>query len=401
MLTPYWDLVVNGSARLSERHRSLIDRLEVLASVDGADELQVDATAWDSVDQVYRFLGETILAPGNYVIVYVGYEDTSPVPLQRFQLISEEATYEDEGVKVKIRGLSAALYLVDYTTARKFEIGLPDSEIVRQIAEDHGLLIWGSSLEDTPARSPDKGRVKPQGTSDWKFLQDLAKVNGFGPPYVRYDAASDQDVLYFRTSRLTDQGSRATFRYNPASEGNTGPATCFRFNPVLRIAGIPTAVQVIGWDPDKQEPIAVVAEITAQGQKTTVQRGKEVGKYPPAIKSGAQLQVAILDSSKAADKTAKIEAFSKFTLHTTDSCFEFAARWLDTRSRAFLTADSTVVGWEGLWIAQTHEWAGLAETHAGLWEVNECRHKIVPGPYVCEVQLGRVLQEAATPTEGT
>lgn len=399
---PAWDLTINDTAKLTDRHRSLIRSMDVLASVDGADTLTIQAEAWDSLDGVYRFAGETILGPGNYVKVYAGYTGVPLRPLQRFQVISEEVDYAEDGVKVNIRALSAAMYLVDYTQARKFPIGMTDSEIARAIAEDHGLLIWGSSLEDTPPRVPDVGRVKTQGTTDLDFLKALAIANKFGPPYVRWDEGTDQDVLYFRTTRISDQPARARFVYNPPISGITGvspQATCYKFNPILRIAGVPTAVQVIGWDPVAQEPIAVTVEITAEGQKTTILKGREVKNYPAEIKSGSQLQVAILDSSKAADKTDKVEAFSKMTLTTTDTAVEWAARWLDTRSRAFVTASARVVGWEDLWILQTHEWAGTAAVHEGLWEVQEVKHTLAPGPYVCDVELVRVLEEAATPQE--
>lgn len=401
LFTPQWDLEINGSTFLSGRHRSMIRSVEVLASIDGADELMIEAEGLDQLDGTFRFIGETILAPGNMVVVWAGYAGVPLVALQEFQITNESARYSATGVPVSIRGLSAEYRLADYTAARKWAAGTSFSDVAAEIAADHGLTVTASSLEYLPnevaeAKSA-KGVVKAQGTTDLEFLQTLAKRLEFGPPYVRYDANTRKNVLYFRTPRLDDQPSVARFVFHPPLAGVETPATIFEFAPEITLAGVPTAVQVIGWDPIAQQPIAVTMEINAEGQKTLIQTGDEVANIPTSIKSGGQLAVVILDTSKAADKTDKIESFAHFLLETTEDAESWAARWLATRSKAFLRSRATVIGYEGLWIAQAHRFEGLATTHNGLYELEECRHKLHPGPYVCDLELQIVLEESAAP----
>lgn len=398
--TPAWDLTINDdAARLTERHRAAVRRLRVIASVDGADELEIEAEMIDQLDREYRFVGETILAPGNTVIVWAGYEGAELTALQRFELVDEGADYGPGKAVVKIRGLSAEHRLVDYTKARKFTGPISDSDIVTQIAEEHGLVANEDSVAVTDSR--DAGRLKKEGDTDWEFIVKLARANGLSSPFVRYNHDLKSDVLYWRTVDLSKQEEVATFvYYPPLAEVGEAPATCFEFFPRASLAGIPTAVRVTGWDPWTQEPIQVTAEIGADGQKTTVQSGKEVGTYDPAVKSGGQLVVAVLDTSKAADKTEKIEAFFNIAITTSEDALAWTSRWLDTRSRAFMTARGKVKGWQWLWIGQVHYWDGLAGPHNGPWETTEVVHDLVPGPYVCEVELDRVLEEAAAPTEG-
>lgn len=396
-LAPGWDLHVNGEP-LPAEYKALIQSVSVDATVDGADELVVQALAWapDKTGVRYRFVGDNAMSLGNEVIAFAGWNDGEIVALQRFRIMRLEPSFPAQGVPtVTIRGYSAEHRLVEFTGARQFERGIPDSEIVREIAEEHGLTVTADSLADTEQEAP-RARIKKAGTTDWTFLQQLAAANDYGPPYVRYDEGLDADVLFFRPTSLENQETIATFIYDPIEAGSQEPSgTLWSFNPSLSLAGVPTRLEVIGWDPVAQEPIILTLEITDGGlAPITIRRGdpEEVTEF---VRSGAQLQVTVLDNAPNAEPEKREVVVSELDMTTTDDARAFAERWYRTRLQAFAVARARVVGYEQLWIAQVHRFEGVPALFAGLWETLGVRHVVDGDGYRCDLDLSRVVEEDA------
>ena len=396
-LGPYWDLHVNGDPLPAET-RALVLSMVVDATVGGADELVIRARALDSTSTTpgsrYRLVNDNALGLGNEVVAFGGYADGEVVALQRFRIMRHEPQFPAGGSPtITIRGYSAEHRLVEHTEARAFDLGVADSEIVREIAEEHGLTITADSLEDSEAAS--RVRVKKAGTTDWQFVQQLAVANDYGPPYVRYDEGLDADVLYFRTTSLVNQTEVATFVYDPAEAGSNEPSgTLWTFNPSLSLAGVPTQIMVIGWDPVAQEPVIVTLEITAGGLSPITIKQGDVADVSEYVRSGAQLQVTILDNAPNAEPS-KREVIVSDLVDTTDSAIAFANRWFRTRLQAFSVARARTVGFERLWVAQLHRFEGLPAMFAGLYEVLGCKHVFDSNGYRCELDLARVVEEDA------
>lgn len=393
---PAWDLRVGGVS-LGERYRRLITRIRVEATLDGADELTIEASAWDEDANQPAILGETILGVGNQVVLYLGYGDNLHA-LQRFRLVREEARYTAGALPtVTIRGYSAAKVLVDQQKARSYTAPVADSDIATDLADGYGWAVPAQAIEATTTRQA--SRVKKQGTSDWEWLRQLAVANSFGPPLIRYEESLDNEVLYFRTTSLANQTEIATFVHHPVLAGaDTDYGTLLEFAPTLSLAQVPTHVEVVGWDPVKQVPVKVVMEITETGQESTVLTGQDVGKLSKPPKSGSELQVKVL--SEAGSESEKREVLYAGHVQTTDDAVSWASRWLRTRNQAFMVARAKTIGYELLWTGQIHRFEGLAPHHAGLWEVLQVTHEISSEGYTCDLDLARVLEEAATPTEG-
>lgn len=393
---PAWDLRVGGLS-LADRYRRLITRIRVEASLDGADELTIEASAWDEELNEPALMGETILGVGNLVVVYFGYgQDLAP--LQRFRLCREEARYSSGALPtVVIRGYSAAKTLVDNQKSRTFSAPVADSDIAENLAQGFGWAIPGDAIEPTKTRQ--HSRVKKHGTNDWEWLRQLALANSFGPPLIRYDAAQDNEVLYFRTTSLHTQAEIATFIHHPVLAGaDQDVGTLLEFAPTLSLAHVPTHVEVVGWDPVNQAPVKVVMVITETGQESTVLHGRDVGKLSKPPKSGSELQVKVL--TEAGAEKEKREVLYAGHIQTTDDAVAWATRWLKTRNQAFMVARAKTIGYEQLWTGQIHRFEGLAPHHAGLWEVLQVTHEMSAEGYTCDLDLARVLEEAAAPTEG-
>jgi len=157
-----------------------------------------------------------------------------------------------------VQGFDVMNPLTRGTIYRKFEgskpnNGLPDSEIVSQIASEMGLK---SSVDTTWART--EPRVQDN-KSNLAFLEELAQANG-------YFLWVDRDTLYFKRDR-------------PAPKPNTirleWGKTLMSFSARLSTAGQVNEVEVRGWDPVQKQSLSarvkrrgtVTAKLAPTGQK--------------------------------------------------------------------------------------------------------------------------------------
>jgi len=388
---PAWDLLINGR-QLPRDRRPFVRSISVEATIDGADELTIEVDAFDSAQRKYIFLGEDLLAVGNQVVPRFGYGNEL-LGLQRFYLVREEGHFPDGGTPTAtIRGYSFEHYLAEGKAPRVFPASMTDADIAKALAAEYGLTVTSSSVETTGRRQ--SGRVKEKGKSDLEFLQGLAAANGFGPPVIRWDEKTGQEVLHFRTQSLANQDSKATFVYDVWAAGSDLQAgNLLSFDPVMNLAGVPTKIEITGHDKARQEDFVVVVEITDSGQKSTLFSGDQI-KALRAPKSGAQHKSA---NKKAATK----ENVPQVKLTTVDDALAFAKLWLKTRNEAYMTARARTVGWNGLWVGQVHEFTGLPTTYNGLWELLQVSHRMDEGGYSCELDLARVMTEAAEPKESS
>lgn len=402
-LAPFFRLLINGTTDLTTGHYALIRSVTVEASADGADELVIQALAKDPGARPgagWKFIGESILAPGNLVTVEAGYLDGDPpVVLQRFRIHAESTTYPSSGApEVEIRGYSPEAALGSYTSPRTWKGPIADSTIVEELAKAHGLIVTLDSVWGTEERTA--GRVKSKGTSDLVFLNQLAVANGFAAPIVRYDAELNADVLYFRP-QVVESSTALNLVYDPGEDGGTmGTGNLLAFAPELDLHGVPTRVEITGWDPAAQTPIVVVMELGADGQDATVLVGDATAAAGYKITSGSQMQARALADSQDA-QGERVESIPVPSVTTVEEAKAWATRWIKLRNAAFLTARASTVGIPELWCGQIHRISGVAPTHAGLWEILRVSHRFSASGYTCDMDLARVLGDAAEPAEGS
>lgn len=395
---PNWDLqLATGEYLSATGYLPLVNSVTVDATIDGADELVIEAVARDPIEGLYRFMGEALLAPGNTVVVFMGY-GYNLTALQRFTIVAEEGNYPDGGVPtVTIRGYSAEHRLGQATIERNYKAPTSAAEVAQALADEHGLVWDSDTIEDTPPS--DTGWTKPKGTSDLVFLQQLAVNSEFGPPVVRYDADRDADVLYFKATKV-DPAAILTLVYNPHDAGADLPSGTLRsFQPSIDLSGVPTKVQISGWDVVKQEAVVVIMELTDDGQEVQILTGKAASAAGYKIKSASGMVVQQLEGGNdpAKDKSVHIPLPQ---VTSADQAVAFGTAWLRTLNAAAMTGRGTLVGDQSVWVGQVHDYQGLADTHNGKWEVVGCKHTIDGSGYRTDVDVVRVLEDMAEPTEG-
>lgn len=403
MYAPRFELELDTGERVSEDLKGFMSSVSVEATVDGADELKINVDAWDSIARRWRFSDSKVFGLGNRITVWAGYgRDLSC--LQRFRLVRHEAQYPDGGgPRLIVRGYSAEARLVDYTDKRAYPLSTSDSSIAQALADFHGLSWTPLTIPSLAPRGAGRARVKSKGDTDWAFLQQLATANGYGSPYIRYDAQKHADVLYFRPTDLALQDSQARFHYMPGT-GGAASGTLISFNPSLSLSGVPTHVEVTGWDPKAQQPIRVIVSIDRGTQESTIIKGASVTGseygFDPRITSGTQLQIVALADGQEPNKKL-VAMISARVPGTVADLTSWAKRWITQRNAAFMQAHGKTVGWEGHWIAQIHRYDGLADEHSGLWETKRVTHSFDSSGYWNAVDVDRVLEEANPPTEST
>lgn len=370
-------------------------RFEIEATVDGADALQLVVHPWDEERRAWLFRAGEPLGPGSEVVAWVGY-GRELVALQAFRVEHRRAPMRaGETPKLEITGYSAEARMVANETARSWSGPVSDAAIARELAEAHGLAWTPQTIPDTPTR--DRGRVKEKGTTDWEFLRRLAYANGHGDPWVRWDPSSRRSVLYWRRTRLTDQEEIATFRLFPALASEA--STLLSFDASYSLQGAPSAVEVLGWDAVKDEPVRVRVTMDPSGQVSLLYKGPGARQVPQKIKSGTQLQVATLQESGDGERP-ELLAVEGGPLQDAEAIGSWARRYLETRNRGFTTAEAETVGYERAWIGQVHRFEGVPEEFAGAYEVTAVRHRIQGGAYRCSWDLRALIEEPQIREEG-
>ncbi len=391
---PAWDLRVNGEP-IPDDVRAAIRSITAELTVDGADELTIEADAWNSLARRWILVSETTLAPGNLVVLLTGYgHDLAAV--QRFRVVGHEASYPADGAPtVKVRALSGESWLVERTEPRVFEGPISDSEIVREIADASGLRTTATSVDETPVRAG--GRTKKKGATDLEFLQELATANDFGPPVVLYDPDTGEDVLYFRRTRIEHAADVLDLVYDPhlAASGDSS-GDLLSFSPELNLADTPTKVRVTGYDPESGQVVEVTIGIADSSREQVIYRGRptDVEDFGDPI----ALRVAVLQQGDGKGDAPAEEVVAVGEIRDVDGARAYARRWIADRRRAFMRARAEVLGDPRIRLGSVHRVSGVAPTHAGLWEVEAVTHQIGT-EYRCDLDLSRVLESAREPYE--
>lgn len=392
-----FDLEIRPDVFMGEDLLARVEKMEVEATVDGADELRLTVAPWDADRKRWLFGPGEPLAAGSEVVAWVGY-GSDLWALQAFRIEHRRAPLKaGSSPRLEIIGYSPEAKMAQNETPRSWTGPISDAQIVRELAELYGFAHDGDTIEDTPNRST--GRTKERGTTDWQFVRSLAYENGFGEPSVRWSPGARRYVFTWRQTNLRHQDEIATFRLDPEDRQRS---TLLAFDGAYSLSGAPSAVEVVGWDAAKGEAVKIRVTVDQGGQQAVAYRGKAAASVDARIRSGSQLQVATLNASgePLAERPEVLTLEGGVALRDAGAIEAWAKRYLATRNRGFLTADATTVGYERAWIGQVHRFLGLPPEFEGSYEANTVRHEFNRGAYRCRWDLRALIDELPIREEG-
>lgn len=187
------------------------------------------------------------------------------------------------------------------TTYRQFEEGKPDSDIVKEIAQNDMKLT--ASVDQTKRRT---GRRVQNHVTNLKFLEDLARANG-------YFLWVDGDILYFKKERPAPNTIQLEWG-----------KTLMSLSPRLSTAGQVNAVEVRGWDPVQKQSFSARVKLSGATAELAQAGQKQVSKGA----GGRSERVIVCDASVSSAQEAQA----------------FAEGMLAEQQRGLITGNGTSVG---------------------------------------------------------
>lgn len=430
---PIYDLRVGRQQlKLSDGYRSLIRRVTLDRTVDGAAVLSLECSAWDPIASKYRILGESIFFPGSIVTLHAGYGPFARTLMGHFQVLRRRKSYSTDGPTVTIECYDALQKLMRHTDSRLWQGVLSDSQCVYTIANENGLL---PDVVDTPPNLVGYDRFKEAGMTDLAFLKIMSQANGYQYPQVRPAldpkaigsvdenqalvpiGSVDEmmtDRLIFRPIDLYEQQAVAkTLSFMPADESEAGILSA-EFDEDL--ADVPTAVEVVGTD-DNGQIVAVVAEYTPMGITTKVDysMGPAYASVVPKVKSGESLALSILGEGVqdiATGQTVSIETLKGKTLKVQSerqfrdiidtqivkskaTAEAYARAWLEARVKGYMQGSiqlANTPGCEDFDVSQVHELRGFAPEDNGKYITTGVSHEWSDSGHAVSLHVQRLIE---------
>ena len=220
--------------------------------------------------------------------------------------------------------------------------GLPDSEIVAQVAAEMQLV---PSVDPTaPRKEP---RVQHH-TTNLGFLEELAEADGF---YLWVDG----DTLYFKRQRPAPNTIRLEWG-----------KTLQSFSPRLSTAGQVNAIEVRGWDPVQKQTFSARAERSAARTAGLAATGQQ----QLAQGAGGRSELVIADAPVSSAQEAQA----------------YAEAVLALQEQTFVTGNGTSVGQPDMRVGTLLELSGIGR-FSGTYVVEQATHSVGAGGYQTTFQV--------------
>ncbi len=194
MPTPLVNVLVGGR-RLESHLLDRLLRLEVRESDSDPSVATLRLALSQRPTGEFVPLDDSVFAPGTAIAI----EITPPGAMSR-RLFDGYASH----VRPHFEEIEANCYLevIGMDIAAVLDAGdriaaypdMSDREAAAEVVGRYRIALKG---EDTPGRQTEDGQLLVQRGSDWSFLKQLARRNGF-VCYFEYDAATDAVVAWFR-----------------------------------------------------------------------------------------------------------------------------------------------------------------------------------------------------------
>lgn len=392
----YEDLAPNykvniGGTDVSEKLRPYVESLSIDLALGMADALKVTLNnpimTRDDGTVGPLWSDSTLLKEGQLVEVWIGYgnllEYAGGYYIQAHTPNfpeSGEPTHEFEALDFSFRLMGDNDKGVRYPN-------LADSEIVAQVVNNGGYPL---SL-DIDQTSGKKTRIQKQGMSDYDFIKELARINGFNF-WVDHQKGGG-DTLHFKKRDPESLTPVYNFKYLTGGNG-----TLLSFSPDRSSVDQSLALEVV-WYNTKEKRLmrqrVTAADVfpkkkKARGKKD---RGPEAEQGISSTFGG--LPTDVIDEEIASGSEVRVQAFGANLKIISDRPFKseedvkkFAEEWFKEEGRTYIIGTGRLVGTELLRPGQVHEFSGIGSQLSGGYYFERVTHNLTSGGgYDCEVSV--------------
>jgi phage protein D len=313
---------------------------------DKMDELRLTI-----LDKTGAHIDDPLLQEGNEIKARWGYLGN----------LSDTKTCTIKEIDYDFSGGETVISLVAYDKGHKLTgraartcwKGKPVSEVVKEIADKHGLKSEVDVPDDAARESISQG-----GKNDMEFLRELATESGCVMK-VR------NDTLTFLPEREHDP--IVAFEYNREQDG---------YLKFMRI------------DSDSEKGKGAAAETEVSGvDPLTGKPFKETGKAADSkyvMKLAGQAGVHETPPQEKHDETGKVAATTVQDAKTAKSAAKTTAA---NAVKSAISASAEIIGLPYLASQTTITITGIGKKFSGNWKVKSVTHKIDSGGYVCSLDL--------------
>lgn len=333
----------------------------------------IEAVEYEEADEVaskitltvnnpgFVFAGFKGFAEGNEVDLWIGYVGRKLWFCNRGVIVVPKPTFPRQGVPkitVVAHGAENKLFKAD-EKGRVFR-KMTDSDIVTKI---FGEVSVGTFAFDTKRKIT---RWKKKGTSNWDFVQRLARLNGFEIS-VRYDPTEGLHKAYFGPPEQEGSGEFPKYKFVYGS-GDTD-ATLLEFFPDLNLPSQTTKVQVAFTDPKNRKTHRLVAEIKKKDAEKTQYKGASgKKKLRRKVKNGPAVKLTVFGQTE--------EVIADRPFRTCAEAKRFAAAWFARRQKDFVFGRGVVLGVPSLRRRQVHELELPERRFNGDWIITSVHQRL-------------------------
>lgn len=336
-----------GGTRLKSDVTDLIETVEYEEAENVASKITLTVN-----NPRFVLSGFKGFAEGNEIDLWMGYVGGKLAFQNRGTIVRPNPTFPRRGtprLTVVAHGAENKLFKSD-GKGRVFR-KMTDSEIARKVLGEVGIATFSF---DTKRRVT---RWRKKGTSNWEFVQRIARLNGFELT-VRYEPADGLHRAYFGPPDESGESQEERYRFVYGS--GEGDATLFDFYPNFSLPSQTTSVEVAFTDPKSRKTHRLTAEVTKkEAEKTKFSGPSGKRRLRRSVRNGPTVKLTVFGQTEevVADRPFRSAADAK----------RFAAAWFARRQKDFVFARGTLLGTPTVRKRQVHDFVLPDDRFSGEW----------------------------------
>ena len=353
-------LIKVEGTKLKDDITQYVDNVVYEEGEDVASKIELDV-----LNPGFRFCDQKVFAEGNAVDLWLGYVAHKLHFQNRGIIMKPNPGFPRSGIpRMKVVAHGAERKLMTADPKGKTFKKLTDSEIFEKVVKEGDIQPF------TIATKGPKTRTRKKGVSNWKFIQRLARINGYEIS-VRYDPIAGLYMGYFGPPEdEEEQADKFKLIYGTGDPDST----LVEFWPDFSLPSQETRVEVAYTDPKTRKTHRLIVEIDDKKAEKTLFVGGQKDTIKKPVKNGPSVLFTVFGQSEEviADRVFRTPADAK----------RFAAAWFARREKEFIFGRGVASpGIPSLRRRQVHEFKLPGPRLSGDWIITSVRQMMGQGQF--------------------